>query len=90
MSVLTLYPDALRKSTMIREMKRGPVEGYERAVAEIEKVHAMFPRCAKHGPLDDPAIVIVGEGEAAQIGIVCPWCSGGEILARWEKEGQIS
>jgi hypothetical protein len=88
--MLTLYPSALRKSTMIREMRSAAQEGWERAVEELEKVHAMFPACPTHGALKDPAIVIVGEGDAAQIGIVCPQCSGGEILAGWEKEGNLS
>lgn len=87
---LTIYPDVLRKSTMIRRFRAGGDAGAQRAIDEIEKVHRQFPRCQTHGKLEDPIIMVAGEGEAAQIAIVCPWCSDPEIRAAYEAEANIS
>jgi hypothetical protein len=87
---LTLYPDVLRKSTMIREFRRSGDAGAQRAIDEIEMVHAKFPSCAVHGKLGDPIIMVAGEGDAAQIAIVCPWCSDPAIQAAYEAEANLS
>lgn len=87
---LTLYPDVLRKSTMIRRFRSGVDDGAQRAIDEIEKVHRRFPRCATHGKLEDPIIMVAGEGQAAQIAIVCPLCSDPEIQRAYEAEANLS
>lgn len=87
---MTLWPDVLRKSTMIRMFRAMGGPGMQRAIDEIEKVHREFPRCKEHGKLEDPIIAVVGEGEAAQIAICCPKCSSPEVQAAYEAEGNIS
>lgn len=84
------FPDVVRKSTMLRKFRAAGGEGMQRAIDEIEKVHAMFPSCPEHGKLEDPIICIVGAGETSQIDIACPWCSGPEIRDIWEKEANLS
>ena len=55
--------------------------------AELAGDLAKAGHCAEHGKLDDPAIMIIGEGEAARVAFICPWCSGPEIQEAWEREG---
>ncbi len=88
--MITLWPDVLRKSTMIRLFRTKAAPGFQQAIDEIEKVHRQFPRCATHGKLEDPIIMVAGEGEASQIAIVCPKCSGPEIQRAYEAEATRS
>lgn len=73
-------PELIRYSRMI-----GKLTPEVRAEAECERLTAA--RCATHGLLDDPAIALCGEGADQRVAYICPWCSGSEILAQWEKEG---
>lgn len=61
--MITLYPDVLRKSTMIKLFRARAAPGFQRAIDEIEKVHRMFPSCIEHGKLEDPIIAVSGKGE---------------------------
>lgn len=88
--MITLYPDVLRKSTMIKLFRARAAPGFQRAIDEIEKVHRMFPSCIEHGKLEDPIIAVSGKGEMAQIAICCPECSGPEIRAAYEAEANVS
>ncbi len=86
---LAIYPECVRKSTMIRKFR---ASGGQRAIEEIEKVHAQFPGCPVHGKLEDP-IIGVSDPEAgpmSQIAICCPWCSDPAWLELWEKEANLS
>jgi len=84
------FPDVVRKSTMLRKFRAAGGPGMQRAIDEIEKVHAQFPSCPYHGKLEDPIICVIGKGKAAQIGIGCPWCSDERIREIWEKEANVS
>ncbi len=55
--------------------------------AEFERDRAKAAHCPKHGELTDPAIFIVGEGADRRVAFACPWCSGPDVLAQWEREG---
>ena len=54
---------------------------------EFERDRAMAAHCAEHGALDDPAIFLIDVGSDQRVAFACPWCSGPEILAAWEKDG---
>jgi hypothetical protein len=88
--MITIYPDVLRKSTMIKLFRARGAPGAQRAIEEIEKVHRMFPACIEHGRLEDPIIAVSGKGEMAQIAICCPSCSSPEIRAAYDAEGNVS
>lgn len=88
--MITLWPDVLRKSTMIKLFAKNRAPGWKRAIDEIEKVHRKFPSCLEHGPLPDPIVAVVGEGDAAQIAIVCPQCSDPMLREAWEAEANVS
>lgn len=77
-------PGVLRLSSVLRRCREqnAPPE----VAAELRRIHAMFPACPTHGPLEDPVIGYVGQ--PPQIGIICPWCSDPKILAAWEAEGK--
>lgn len=57
------------------------------ARAEFERDRLRAGRCPEHGLLDDPAILLVGEGAERRTAFACPFCSGPELRARWEAEG---
>jgi hypothetical protein len=88
---VALNVDVLRKSTMLRMFRTTKAPGWERAVEEVEKIHARFPDCPVHGKLEDP---IVGTGGPKtgfeHIAIICPWCSSDELREAWEKEAPLS
>jgi hypothetical protein len=73
-------PELLRYSRMI-----GKLAPAVRAEAERERLIAA--RCETHGLLEDPAIALIGEGAGKRVAYICPWCSGPDILAQWEREG---
>ncbi len=57
------------------------------ARAEFERERAKAAHCPAHGELADPAVFLIGEGAAQRVAFACPWCSGPELLAEWEREG---
>lgn len=57
------------------------------ARAEFERERALAAHCPEHGEIRDPAIFLAGEGAEKRVAFICPWCSGPELLAQWEKEG---
>lgn len=82
-------PESLRFSTYLRALKKQgtPAE----AIAEFESDKAKFgSNCPVHGEMEDPVIALHGEGAERRVAFCCPWCSGPEVLAAWEKEGQRS
>lgn len=54
------------------------------AAEEVQRVANQFRDCPVHGRMADPIVGIVG----TQIAIVCPYCSGSDVLAMWEAEGR--
>ena len=54
------------------------VSRLERDVNEIGRT------CSVHGYLDDPVVGV--EIAGARLIIACPFCSGEEVLARWEAQ----
>ncbi len=80
---------SVRYSTYLRELRKQGTPAD--ALAEFERDKAQFgSSCPEHGELADPIIGLVGEGKDARVAFACPWCSGSETLAAWEKEGMRS
>lgn len=57
------------------------------ARAEFQRDKVMAAHCPTHGAIEDPAVILTGEGADMRVAFICPWCSGPELLARWEREG---
>jgi hypothetical protein len=77
-------PQSVRFSTAMTALRRA---GSDNAVAELERDRRECgSSCPQHGELKDPAIAILN----GRVAFICPWCSGGELLAAWEKEGMRS
>lgn len=55
--------------------------------AEFEADRAKAAHCPNHGPIADPVVFMVGEGAGRRVAFACPWCSGPDVLAAWEREG---
>lgn len=80
---------SLRFSTYVRELRK--TGATEEALAEFESDKAKYGSdCPTHGTIEDPIIALAGEGAETRVAFACPWCSGPEILAAWEKEGMRS
>lgn len=78
-------PDRLRYSSLLSLLRAStcPIDQIDDFIALKARVGSL---CVVHGELKDPAIGRVGD----QVAFICPWCSGPEILAAWQAEGELS
>lgn len=77
-------PTTLRYSSALRELRK---QGAESAAKELERDKlAAGSSCPTHGELADPIVGILGN----RVAFCCPWCSGADVLAAWEAEGERS
>lgn len=78
-------PETVRFSTAVRGLRR---QGFEESALKLEELKRLHgSSCAVHGTLEDP---IIGTVPHDQVAFGCPWCSGPDMLAAWEKEGMRS
>lgn len=77
-------PTMVRYSTALQALRR--VDTPAAAIAEFENDKATAARCPEHGALEDPVVGLLGD----RVAFACPWCSGADVLAAWEREGNAS
>lgn len=82
---IKLSPDtSVRLTTIMRNLRK---LGHVATAERIEEHHKLCPtKCETHGEIKDPVIGLLNN----QVAFFCPWCSGSDVLARWEAEGNAS
>lgn len=85
----SILPSLVRYSTALRHLRDGTKKGSDAAEALERDFAEHGSRCTVHGLLEDPIIVLLRlpEDDSERVGFGCPDCSGPEVKARWEAEG---
>jgi hypothetical protein len=78
-------PDFLRYSTSLSKLRAAGTS--EDKIAEYERAKEAAAICPEHGFVEDPIVGITMVRGFQEVAFACPWCSGSEMLERWEKEG---
>jgi hypothetical protein len=73
----------IRYSAIVTRLKeKGELELIEKLDAVIKSIGRT---CLEHGLLADPALGVL-DFAGSRLVVACPWCSGPDVLARWEAQ----
>ena len=78
-------PAVVRMSTILRKLRE---EGHDTEAAAVEDAAKAVlaggcPNCGR--AIDDPVVGVV----PGDVAFACPWCSSPEVLAIWQREGEL-